>query len=1094
MTRARSRGVLGLRRAFASCVLLLALPATALAQLDAGVPDAQATGGRASSPDGGALDGGPRDAGGHDAEVRDAEVDDAGTAAPRAGERQRELARQIRRLVDGTLDVSVQPSTLFDVALDDEGAIRVEAERLGVLVDGVERRHADAGTDGGVDAGAGDAISTRRRRASRRRDAGPPDAGTDAGPPDAGAANPLPPLDPAVWSARVELDRARLEFYVLPRERRAAILAAHAERQRQAAEVTTTAVELSDAERRVRQADLERRQALEVAQRARTEAGRLVADERVRLLEVGTAQARFDADLVRARQALEQRAERTLGLRRRVREATSGGLPAASVDALYQELRAWLRATRDELPDALAPGDSAVPAAGPDRLGAIAIEIDRSAVDETRATVEETARGLREREAALGRDRVRQLSDEMNVLNADRLALLPHLSPSRRSQITGFGADGLDQAASEVRQVVLVLRSHTSLLASMDDHERGQYATVGGVVLAKWLVVLLLFIGWWRRGVPAVEAWHQRVREQDRRGGVVEPGRLDRALGVLLRVHRPLSGLALLWILTWLLPAEVRHVLEVDLLVTAAAWILGGSLVVLSTNAIVAARNARRGRPVQTATAALRLRSLRLVGRVVVVFGVILALSDRLVGRGTIYQWVFSTCWFATVPILIVIVRWWRPIIFERVQAIRKKTALQRWVVAHPVGLLSPVAALLGGVHLFGAGAVRAARAWIGRFDVTRRVLAYLFRRELDKRADEERVALSRLPEETFAALGPELASAELVASRAGDDRVELVARIDRPGGGVFAIVGERGAGKSTLLRSVHDEGQDVVVVDCPSEGLEALRRSLVESLGLDEGASLIDCAKVLDAPGRDAGLLIDNAHRLIQPVMGGLAEFDRLIEVARHHSSRCAWVFAVDEVIWRFFERARGARPLLDEVIWLHGWREEEIVQLLCARSAQAGLEPSFEHLIDRLPPDADEVDRQEALARAAAGYYRLLWDYSAGNPGVALHMWRRSLGLDADGRVCVRFFEAPNTNDLDLLPDPAVFVLRAVIQLDPARIEDIARATMLGVPQVEDALRYGLARGYVNRHGDRYRIGWGWFRAITRFLRRRHLLPERR
>jgi hypothetical protein len=41
-----------------------------------------------------------------------------------------------------------------------------------------------------------------------------------------------------------------------------------------------------------------------------------------------------------------------------------------------------------------------------------------------------------------------------------------------------------------------------------------------------------------------------------------------------------------------------------------------------------------------------------------------------------------------------------------------------------------------------------------------------------------------------------------------------------------------------------------------------------------------------------------------------------------------------------------------------------------------------------------------------------------------------------------------------------------------------------------VQDALRYGSVRGYFELAEGRYRIRWTWFRAITRFLQRRHLL----
>jgi hypothetical protein len=442
-----------------------------------------------------------------------------------------------------------------------------------------------------------------------------------------------------------------------------------------------------------------------------------------------------------------------------------------------------------------------------------------------------------------------------------------------------------------------------------------------------------------------------------------------------------------------------------------------------------------------------------------------------------------------------VIVRWWRNIIFERIDAIRRKKAFEQWIVANRSGWKSFPLALIAGAYLFAHGSIRAIRTWMGRFDITRRVLAYLFRRGLDRLAEEKaKFTIQPLSGSTYAALGPETASTETVPGSADDQVKSVVERIKRIGGGVFAVVGERGGGKTTVLRRVRDTCQDVVFVDCPETGLEGLRSALAAGLNVDPSASLENCASALNANVHDSGLLIDNAHRLIQPVMGGLASFDRLIDVARTYSSKCTWFLSVNEVIWRFFERARGARPLFDEVVTLDAWREEEIVNLLTARCRQVGIQPSFEHFLERLPPDADEFDRAEALERAAAGYYRLLWDYSAGNPGVALHMWRRSLGMDTNGKVYVKLFQAPDVRELEQLPDPAIFVLRAVIQLEPARLEDVARATMLRTPQVEDALRYGLARGYFKRDGDRYRVTWGWFRPITRFLQRHHLLATRR
>jgi len=82
---------------------------------------------------------------------------------------------------------------------------------------------------------------------------------------------------------------------------------------------------------------------------------------------------------------------------------------------------------------------------------------------------------------------------------------------------------------------------------------------------------------------------------------------------------------------------------------------------------------------------------------------------------------------------------------------------------------------------------------------------------------------------------------------------------------------------------------------------------------------------------------------------------------------------------------------------------------------------------------------------------------------------------------------------SDLQRLPDSAVFVLRAVLQLAPAKPADIMQATLLDAADVADTLRYAQARGYVEEHGGRYTMTWTWFRTITTFLQRRHLLVAR-
>jgi hypothetical protein len=173
-------------------------------------------------------------------------------------------------------------------------------------------------------------------------------------------------------------------------------------------------------------------------------------------------------------------------------------------------------------------------------------------------------------------------------------------------------------------------------------------------------------------------------------------------------------------------------------LVSILTWSLGGVLVALGIDTL--SSNEIRGvrdRSGTTDTARLRLETLRLVAYAAVAFGLVLSLSDLIVGRGTIHAWVSASGWLVAAPVLFTVTAWWRPIVFERLASLDEPNAVQRWALARRSGVGSFVAAALGGLSLFVGGAFRSTQAWLSDFTLTRRLLAYLFRRDLSKQAQK---------------------------------------------------------------------------------------------------------------------------------------------------------------------------------------------------------------------------------------------------------------------------------------------------------------------------------------------------------------------
>ncbi len=985
-------------------------------------------------------------------------------------EQLQQLATRIRALNAGNLDPTVEPQTLFDVPLQRSAAVDLEVRRLTRMLQSDE---GEAG--GGAEAAAPPVPKAASVKAASS--ASPADGGADAADQPAPDASAQPPEDSSpeglserLWLARIEVDRARLVFLQLPEARRTALLEEHAKRRKgQIPSPTPSASASADPGQK---AKAERLAALEAAKRARTEAARLVQEERARLLGVKAEHRTFEADLAEREKQLEARAEQSLAWRRRVEEVItkrSEGLAGPELaDRTYDELVRALRGYEDELSEALREtrSDSRTPAVGDDRLDTLGASVDRSAVDTLRAELTQEQAKLRRREGKFRREQARLLMQRVGSLNRDRLDLAQHLSSAKRSEIVGFGAAGLRQAGAELGQVAQVARYHLVMALEWLTDSDARRGTAANAIVAtvsgfKVLAVLLPFIWWRRRATGLISHW--QVRLSNSYGSLTAPPAIERVqrwLAIYSNCRVSLEWLVVVLVTHALLPQELAELFEVSLLYVSLTWLLGGKVIVDVLNAIAAEAPRVLG---ASSSGELRLRSLNLVGRVVVAFGLALSLTDRLVGAGTAHAWVLKVCWIAAVPIALYLVRWWRPVIFERLSLRRRKNRFVVWVEQQEQGWRGSIAAAAGGVYLMGLGLWRTARHYLGGLEITRRLLAYWFRREAGQRSlsPDNGSSDSPLGAADRVALDPEQPGQSYVPSIADAQVNEVIARVVAPGGGVFAVVGERGSGKTCILRRIQESSTDSLSVSCRRGGYAALVEDLAKLFGTDTPRDADVLAERIDARTEDNALLLDDAHRLVRPVIGGFDDFDRVMALARKASSNSAWIFAFDDTIWRYLERARGIRPLFDDVIFIKPWSEESVAQLLRERSEAAGIEPNFERLVTGLPETADDIDRAEALTRARRNYYRVVWDYTGGNPGLALHFWRESLRVDAEGNRVVSLFVVPDSSDLERLPDATVFVLRAVLQLEPTQHEDIVAVTALGHDEVADALRYCKLRG---------------------------------
>ncbi|MCP4904947.1 MAG: AAA family ATPase, partial [bacterium] len=248
----------------------------------------------------------------------------------------------------------------------------------------------------------------------------------------------------------------------------------------------------------------------------------------------------------------------------------------------------------------------------------------------------------------------------------------------------------------------------------------------------------------------------------------------------------------------------------------------------------------------------------------------------------------------------------------------------------------------IGGLYLLALGIRRWCLRLASDFEVTRRMLAYFVRREVDRQAAARDPSEFRaIPESVRARLGAEgdtpALETDLVVDVAPEafSRALHFARI--PATSIVAIVAEAGAGKSHFLHRLCAE----VTEESKCLRLEARHGSFAELM--TQLAATLDLPSNSDEASVRAALAkemhvvaIDDAHRLVRPTIGGLADLDALLAFARSIEGPTSWLLVIEDPAFAYVRRGRGEGALFDYVARLPRWSEEQLGALIRARTEQ--------------------------------------------------------------------------------------------------------------------------------------------------------------
>ncbi len=1101
--------------------LVLAFAATTLgcgsadAEPDAGTPRVESAAGEAF--DAGEPDAGERDAGSTDASMLDGDVLDGdvldgdvlGDAAiedaaldappdPRLAlqaqiERVRADITALEALISGTLPRDFDTQQLFEVDLLAPQAVATRAAELRARIGA-----AAAAPEGEADAGV---VLTAPLDAGTALAAPPDDGGMpDAGVPDAGPSAEA--LEALLDGLRLERDRLRLSFLELAEDQRVVVLAAERERRRIASEREAADARAARAAENARRAEEARREALERAEASASAVQRELLSERARVESARAELATSEGDLADQRSEFATSDAEALELVHEIEQwlVTEGSQSEA--DALYDQSVAELIGVRRafavslnelERPSRIPDFELALPPA--DRLAAFPDDVRdlRAAAADLDAQIDI----LRTEEAALRDERASRLGEHLRTLNALRIRLLPAMSVARREAVLGLGPEGIGQLVRELEHVWLVARLWWwEVRRDAPEAPRAVIALLGRESSRNTLLFFVLelaliatLITRRARVSSAIEAWILRAAEERRARKLVLPwasaaSGIALALAVLLLLALALDHLDALFARAEI--GALRLVVLGYAGYRASCELIGSS---------VAMRVAAR----QDGDAALLeqkgRRSSSLVLRFAFGAAILLALSERVLGRGYLYAVVSDVMAWGALPLFAILIFWWRAEI-QRVYPVRYPASrLAPWLAPERGRVVRYLASFPAGLRLSGLLVFEAAADVALRFDQSRRAAAFLMRRRLEQQTTEEMPAKVDLPDELIEAFTPEpVDDARTVDLYPGMKPILATLRAwkddpEAPGISV-AVVGERGAGKTSWAQALFRKAEiDAVYVDAP-RGLRTYDDACVflsDALGIERQHTVDALVECVARRGLRRAVHIDHCQNLVLRAIGGTEAIRALAQVAGRTSGSVVWVCSFSRYTWLYLRRARQSENLFQQLVELGRWPEEALGELIRRRMQAAGYAASFADLGDEQGGARTKKDEERNEDR----FLRMLWDDSEGNPRVAMAFWLRALVPDGDHRMRVRYYQSPQLTRLDRLEEQSRFMLAAIIIHENLSTE--AAAATLGVhPRTAASLLSFLSSEGLIEVGPEghFRVRTIWYRAAIAFLRRQRLL----
>jgi hypothetical protein len=918
----------------------------------------------------------------------------------------------------------------------------------------------------------------------------------------AGRLSPSDDVSKEVLTLRIVRDRLRVRFLSQPQPIRLALATAELKRRAIREQAENALLAQRQAEAEGREAEIAREKALADARTAISTAQKALATERARIESLRGRLAELKGSLASTRQTSSADAsERLVRYESWLRDLGDPTFSPDKADGMYADVSIALRDSRDHLRTQLDElfRSTAVPSVKADvnLFDAVYDQLPAEKAQLQTALLElrDQAQLIRLDESAERWAEAEAAARDVQALNRLRLKLIPALTEVRRDDLMGLSVAGFQELRQEVDQLGLTGRWY--VLSTIHEAKKLPDLAVDVVTVgrASWSVIELLgLVGLCLFVRRRYKRWLFKLREslsaRPKRRWVLRFTR--RWISFLLQYGSEAGFFVLAYVVFGFQSATPEGKLLRSMVVGYAWYRL---LLALTHHALIHGRSWYQMR-VSAIMSDKILATIKLVGRYAFAMYVLLVLSDQVLGGGYLYGLVLGFFWVGSIPIAIILLRRWRPHITSSYLRLYPNGRFSESVRSTEGASMGFFVATMAFAVVAAQAMSNYVRQLFLRFEQTRKALAFLFRRRLEKQAEvrgESVVDLQNLPEAILSAFDENPGHEDLLVGYWPHvaEALEHIHTWEQTGDGVsIAVIGEQGIGKTSWLRHLESKLTSLPVTFLQLDRRLTSRTSVVryfgEKLDSEGGANEVSLSKrLLSGPRR--AIVVDHGERMMIRAVGGTEGYQAFMDLVARTTHHLLWVVSVSRFSWAFLDNRYQGRNLFSQVYRLDGWPEGKIGELVRTRMKASGFDASFEEVV--LDQWADG-DLEDELERTSERFLRLLWDHSRGNPRIAIHFWKRSLANAGDARLRVRLFAKPKEEGLDDLEEESRFVLAAVMIHQTLTLAEAAKCLAYPANICQAAFAYLKSEGFLVQEGGRYSIPSFMYRAVNKYLIRKNLL----